>query len=98
MMHLRRLTIAGFSLLLPLSICLTSSKASAQYACGVEDPEQGNRGVVEYYYIPESDGQGFGCSPQYGGQWHRYYGDHNSGGVREIDGPAVLFRSIYRYS
>ena len=97
-MNYKGLSIAGLRLLLPFSLCLTPLRASAQYACGVDDPNQGNRGVVEYYYIQEEDGRGIGCSPQYGGQWHAYYGDPGSGGVWEIAGTAVLFRSIYTYS
>lgn len=99
-MNLKRLTIASFSLILPFSFFLTSQEANAQYACGVDDPGQGERGVVEYYYIPNPNrsGEGMGCSPRYGGQWHRYYGDPGSGGVWQIAGTAVLFRSIYTYS
>lgn len=82
-MNLKKLTIAGFYLILPFGLCLTSQKAIAQYACGVKEPRQGERRVVEYYYIPNPNrsGEGLGRSPQYEGQWHRYYGNFSSGGV-----------------
>ncbi len=96
-MNLQKLTIAGLGLIVPLGFFLTSPPAIARYACGVNDPRQGRRGVevVEYYYIPSRSGGGMGCSPKYGGQWHRYYGDPSSGGVWQIAGISLLFRSIY---
>ncbi|WP_055074816.1 hypothetical protein [Pseudanabaena sp. 'Roaring Creek'] len=96
-MKIEQLIILGFSFVLPISICLAPQELQAQEICGVNDSRQGERGVPEYYYIPDSErsGTGIGCSPRFGGNWHRYDGDPSSGGVFGIANTAVLLRSIY---
>ncbi|ELS34297.1 MULTISPECIES: hypothetical protein [Pseudanabaena] len=96
-MKIKQLIIVGFSFALPISICLAPQKLQAQEVCGVNDSRQGKRGVPEYYYIPDPkrSGTGSGCSPRFGGQWHRYNGNPNSGGVFGIANTGVLLRSIY---